>query len=127
ERRFQPSRHRGAVALRRLHHIRRWHDAGAQLAHDLLPYLGVRVRFGDVDLLETEPAGLQPIVMARPAIFIEELTLDRTGRNGLWARFHLYREEQRRGDCGEPYSHQRFPSDSLTTFCRDFIRNVTFS
>ena len=53
------------------------HLAAAQLAHDLLEHRRARAEVVEVDLVEHESRGLQPLVVAGDAIPIEEGAIKR--------------------------------------------------
>ena len=74
ERRLQPRRQRAAVSGRRLRPRRRRHRAGAQLAHRLFPGFGALVHVGDIEPLQRQTGGFEPIVVAGHAVLIEHRT-----------------------------------------------------
>ena len=71
---------------------RRRHFAGSQLAQHFFPHVGMRGRVREVHRLERQPAGLQPVVMARHAGGGDEARVLRRRRRVL-------RSARRAGEC----------------------------
>ena len=66
---FQPVAQRFVLFQRRPLHSRRGHYAGAEFADDLFPQFRVITRCCKIQFLERQVGSLDPVVMARDAIF----------------------------------------------------------
>ena len=80
ERCFQPCQQRAPVVLGRLRHVGRRHGARVHLAHHLFPDFGFSTGVGDVDPVQPQVRRLEPFVVARDAVPIEQTTGARRGR-----------------------------------------------
>ena len=80
ERGFESGRERLPCRRRRLRSAVRRHDPRAQLAHDLLPHLGVTVDVQQVDCVEREPPGVCPRVMTAETVLLYESRIGRCSR-----------------------------------------------
>ena len=81
ERCFQPCQQRAPVVLGRLRHVGRRHGARVHLAHHLFPDFGVSTGVGDVEPVQPQVRSLEPFVVARDAVPIEQTTGARRGRD----------------------------------------------
>ncbi len=77
ERGLKPGDQPVDLGLIRPRHALRRHHAAAQLAHHLLPRLGVLAGMVDVQLVEHQPGGLGSFVVAGDAILIYQCVLRR--------------------------------------------------
>ena len=80
ERCFQPYQQRAPVVLGKLWHVGRRHGARVHLAHDLFPDFGCSTGVGDVDPVQPQVRSLEPFVVARDAVPIEQTTGAGRGR-----------------------------------------------
>ena len=105
---FQPVPEGGVVRLGRAPHAGRGHHAGAQLAHHLLPQLGIFTHRVEIATLEREVGGAVAVVVAGQAVALDELAV--LGRGG--GRPALLRSRRGGGPRGaEARQHRRETDD----------------
>ena len=80
ERGFETGRERLPSRRGGLRSAVRRHGSRAQLAHDLLPHLGVTVDVQQVDRIESETAGVCPRVMTGETVLLDESRIGRCSR-----------------------------------------------
>src|SRR5262245_5938345 len=88
-----------------------WHLARAQFARDLLPGLCVAADAVDIECVKLEASGLEPAVVAGPAVAIENRTqCSRAGRRCRWLLGdgicgYVAQREQQRACFDQPCRH----------------------
>ena len=90
----------------------RRHHAAAQLLDHRLPAVGGRADIADVERVERQPAGLQPLVVAGDAVAVEQRRVGRPAASAFVLRC-------RRARGGQPLGGRQAPRDGQRQRARD--------